>query len=392
MENSSGKYLHIVAFDVPFPANYGGVIDIFHKIRWLHQKGVHITLHCFEYGRGIQEELRQYCSQVYYYPRRTGIGANLSVRPYVVASRKHPDLLSNLVNDNHPILFEGLHTCSLINHPRLRNRLKIYRESNIEHHYYIHLAKAEKNLAKKFFFLTEALKLRLFQKKLQHADLILTVSQEDNRYLATHFPLKRVIYIPSFHANDTVSSAHGEGNYMLYHGKLSVSENYRAAQFLLTKVMKESDFPLVIAGMDPPKKLINLVKKHRNAKLIANPSQEEMDKLIAGAQVNLMFTFQATGLKLKLLNTLFNGRHCVANSKMLSGTHLEPACYVANSVKEIKTQAERLMKQPFAASDLQKRITLLAPFNNNQNIEKLILLIFDSKQNCNGDIKEQDFK
>ena len=26
------KYIHIVAFDVPFPANYGGVIDIYFKI------------------------------------------------------------------------------------------------------------------------------------------------------------------------------------------------------------------------------------------------------------------------------------------------------------------------------------------------------------------------
>ena len=48
MEN---KRLHIVAFDVPFPANYGGAIDVFYKLKALHQLGIRITLHCFEYGR-----------------------------------------------------------------------------------------------------------------------------------------------------------------------------------------------------------------------------------------------------------------------------------------------------------------------------------------------------
>ena len=27
MNNTSDKHLHIVSFDVPYPANYGGVID-----------------------------------------------------------------------------------------------------------------------------------------------------------------------------------------------------------------------------------------------------------------------------------------------------------------------------------------------------------------------------
>ena len=53
--------LHIVSFDVPFPPNYGGVVDVFYKIRALHKLGVKIHLHCFEYGRGEQKELDKYC-------------------------------------------------------------------------------------------------------------------------------------------------------------------------------------------------------------------------------------------------------------------------------------------------------------------------------------------
>ena len=42
--------LHIISLDIPFPANYGGVIDIFYKLKSLSNLGVEIILHCFEYG------------------------------------------------------------------------------------------------------------------------------------------------------------------------------------------------------------------------------------------------------------------------------------------------------------------------------------------------------
>ena len=36
------KKLHIVSFDVPFPPNYGGVIDVFYKLIELKKLGVEI--------------------------------------------------------------------------------------------------------------------------------------------------------------------------------------------------------------------------------------------------------------------------------------------------------------------------------------------------------------
>ncbi len=66
------KHLHIVCFDVPYPADYGGVIDVFYRIKAFHELGIKIHLHCFEYGRGKQIELEQYCIEVKYYKRNTG--------------------------------------------------------------------------------------------------------------------------------------------------------------------------------------------------------------------------------------------------------------------------------------------------------------------------------
>jgi hypothetical protein len=63
------KYLHIVCHDVPYPLDYGGVFDLFCKLKALKEAGVGIYLHCFEYGRGRQPELNKFCEEVYYYHR-----------------------------------------------------------------------------------------------------------------------------------------------------------------------------------------------------------------------------------------------------------------------------------------------------------------------------------
>jgi len=34
------------------------VFDLFYKIKTLHKLGIKIHLHCFEYGRGEQDELK----------------------------------------------------------------------------------------------------------------------------------------------------------------------------------------------------------------------------------------------------------------------------------------------------------------------------------------------
>ncbi|HAK10648.1 MAG TPA: mannosyltransferase, partial [Chitinophagaceae bacterium] len=45
------KHLHIIALNVPFPVDYGGVVDLFWKLPSLQAQGVNIHLHCFDYGR-----------------------------------------------------------------------------------------------------------------------------------------------------------------------------------------------------------------------------------------------------------------------------------------------------------------------------------------------------
>ncbi|HET8963521.1 MAG TPA: mannosyltransferase, partial [Chitinophagales bacterium] len=135
--------LHIISFNVPYPPDYGGVIDVYYKIKALHAAGVKIHLHTFIYGRKESIELESLCTSVKYYKRKPMWQGIFTNKPMIVDSRRSSALLQNLLKDNYPILFEGLHACYYLNDSKLSKRLKLVRMHNNEAEYYFSLAKRE---------------------------------------------------------------------------------------------------------------------------------------------------------------------------------------------------------------------------------------------------------
>lgn len=382
---SNLRHIHIVSFNVPYPPNYGGVIDVFYKIKALADLGIKVHLHTFHYGREETEKLNQLCEAVHYYPRQKFYQAIYSRVPYIVGSRQSDSLLSNLVEDEHPILFEGLHTCFYLSHPSIRNRFKIVRMHNIEWDYYNSLGKAERNFFRKFYFYAESKKLKEYEEVLKDADLILGISPNDADYLGERFP--NVAYLPAFHPHTKVLSQTGHGGYALYHGNLSVQENNQAAIYLTRKIFDDIDLPLIIAGRKPSSMLQQEVKQRTSFELIADPEDEQMSDLIANAHINILPTFQATGIKLKLINALFNGRYCVVNKAMVEKTGLQDLCYVSDSADEMKEMVRSLFDKEFTQTELeQRREKLETGFSNTANAKHLISLVWPAHIHTGAEI------
>lgn len=372
------KHIHIVSFDIPFPANYGGAIDVFHKIRCLHNSGINVILHCFEYGeRKPSKELENLCSKVYYYKRNMSFLNHFSTLPFNVKSRISNELKINLLKDSYPILFEVLHTCYLLSDADLKQRIKLFRHSNIEHDYFIELAKAEKSFFKKIYFNIEAVKLKWFEKSIANSSAILSVSKSDLNYFKNEFKQTPSYYLPSFHQYDAVKIANGVGNYILYHGNLAISENYNAAIWLIENVFCKLNYTIIIAGLNPPLLLINLIKKYPNIILKQNCSSLEMNDLITNAQIHCLYTSQETGLKLKLLNVLYSGRYVVANQKMLTGTDLANACIICNTSLEYINTLNDLMGKSVSDFFISQRNNVLVEMSNDKKTKLLISLLKD---------------
>ena len=171
--------------------------------------------------------------------------------------------------------------------------------------------------------------------------------------------------MPCFHANERITALPGQSDYILYHGKLSVVENERAVRYLVEQVFSKLPYRCVIAGMDPSPALRKAIAPYANISLMANPNQAEMDRLIHEAQIHMLITFQPTGLKLKLLNSLFAGRHILVNRAMLAGSGLDALCRIADTPEEMIAACHQLMQQPIDAQSLRQReFNLLPAFSN----------------------------
>jgi len=367
------KSIHIVSFTIPDPPNYGGAIDVFYRIVAFSKVGVKIHLHCFQYGRERSVVLEALCDKVTYYPRSLSVVYQFSPLPFIVKTRNSKLLLANLLKDDCPILFEGLHSCFFLNHPRLKERIKIVRCHNIEHDYYKGLAIKTSEWKEKIFFQAEAFKLKLFEKNLKHASYIAAISGTDEKYFHQHYG--HTFLMPPNHPSDNVSTRAGRGDYILYHGDLSVNENIEAAMFILKEIVPGIAGKFVFAGRNPAPELISAASKTDHVEIVANPSHLEMQELIANAHINLLPTFQATGFKLKLLNALFNGRFCVGSPELVSGTGLDEACSITKTNAGFRSLIQRLMDQDFTLEMISKRKVLMKNFTNSTIIVELLALI-----------------
>jgi hypothetical protein len=371
------KNLHIVCFDVPYPVLHGGMFDLYYKIKALKEKGIAIYLHCYDYGKGRQPELNKYCVEVHYYPRQLGWeGFSLTI-PYIVSSRTNSTLTQRLLENNYPILIEGIHSSFFVADKRFSTRKIFLRLHNVEYQYYHQLYTHSPWGFKKLYYWYESNCLQRYESAMAKRLPILAVSEKDKRTYQQKWGAMQVQYLPVFAGWQRIQIAAGKGNYCLYHGNLSIPENEKAAIWLLENIFNTLTIPFVIAGKNPSLKLERMVHQQSHTCLIANPAEDEMRDLVTKAQVNTLPAFSKTGIKLKLVNALFNGRHCVVNEAAVAETTLHSICHVANTAAHYKEMVEVLYHRVLLEEEIINRgKNLQAVYNDSENADALIAWIW----------------
>jgi hypothetical protein len=372
------KHLHIICLDVPYPANYGGVYDLFYKLPALQKQGVKIHLHCFDNGRGKQPELNKYCESVYYYERNTGHKGVSMKWPYIVCSRKNALLENNLLKDDFPILMEGIHCTAIANDTRFKKRKKFVRLHNVEYLYYRHLYWHSSSVFKKAYYWNESRLLKKYERQLVNkVTAFSTVTTKDAHIYKQQFSCSNIQYLPLFLPGWKIQSKAGMGAFCLYHGKLSVDENEYAATWLIEKIFSKIQIPLVIAGMNPSASLQRIAKAKAHTCIVANPSEKEMQDLIQKAQLHVLPSFNNTGIKIKLLNALYNGRHCLVNNSSIEGTGLEELCHIVNTEEAFRERVSQLYHETFSEAEVATRRNILDKlYDNEANAKKIVTWIW----------------
>jgi len=287
-------------------------------------------------------------------------------------------LENNLLKDKYPILMEGVHCTAITLDTRFDERKKFIRLHNVEYEYYMHLYRHSTSLFKKMYYWWESHLLKQYEQQLVKKGITFwSVTQKDAQVYKNEFKCDSIQYLPLFLPSWKIECKAGMGSFCLYHGKLSVDENEYAATWLIEKIFSKLEIPLVIAGMSPSSSLQNLAKENAQICIIANPSEKEMQDLIEKAQVHVLPSFNNTGIKIKLLNALYNGRHCLVNDQAIEGTGLEILCHVVNSANAFRERVAQLYYQPFSGQEVKARKNILTKlYDNEANAKQIVKWIW----------------
>jgi len=364
------KEIQIVSFDNPYPPNYGGVIDVFYKIKSFHDIGYKIHLHCFYDDRIQFEPLEKYCHKIYQYPKRKNILLLLSQKPYRNAIRNSKELIENIEKTMAPIIFEGLHsTTNLLGH-NLKNNCYL-RTHNIEHDYHLGLSKKTSNIFKKLFYSIEALKFKKYERIVNTFRAIITLSKKDNIYFSSKYNLKTHL-IPVFHGNTTIESKEGFGKFAFYHGDLRISDNIESALFLI-KIFSKTKYKLIIGGSVFPKKISKIIKTYKNIQFKNITNNYNLELLLREAHINISWSFQESGTKLKVFNSLYKGRHCIINKNIVDDKKIQSLCHMVKNENEILNTIDILFNKKFTLEDNRTRV--LMKYTTDQSIKKIVSIL-----------------
>lgn len=362
--------VHIVCLDAPAPADYGGAIDMYYKITALATAGKKVILHYFNYNKERGHEgLELYCAEINVYKRRSFISALPLSSPYIVRSRISSGLIERLNKDDHPVILEGIHCTGIL--PFLKQDRKIIvRIHNDEAVYYSHLAESESLFPKRLYLQQESRLLKRYQLQLSRNLSLACLSNKD----LAHFQdqgFTKVHFIPCFIPWQQLKNKTGRGNYCLYHGNMQINENEAAAIWLIKNIFSELTIPLVIAGKGISTRLEKTAAPHSHIQLEKNPSIQRLDKLIQDAHINVLPSMNETGVKLKLLHALIEGRFCISNFKAAWGSGIEDSVLTVEAITGWITAIAGMMNTDFTEAYRNERQKVLAVYNNRENAEKI---------------------
>lgn len=368
------KEIQIISFNYPYPPSYGGLIDVFYKIKALSESGVSIHLHCFveSIPDFIDDDLKKITSNIFFYQKRKNPFLFFSINPYSVEIRKSKELLKNIESIDAPVFFEGLQTSGIAKY--IKNKACYLRLHNNEEAYYKGLSQSEENFIKKLVYYLEGLKYKFYQKyNFGIFNTVFCLSQKE--FNEVNQKTANVSLIGIFHGNTHVQNIEGRGKYFLFHGDLSISDNRKALYTVIDVFKKLKEYTLTIASDKATSKIRKNIQNYKNVQIVPIKNQGNLNSLFYNAQANILLSYQKSGTKVKLFNTLFNSRFTIINDNITDDPNLIQFCHLIKSTNDLEKKIIEV-----ANTDYQdypdKQIVLENNYSDLAQAKKIVDTIF----------------
>jgi len=370
------KELHLISFNYPYPPSYGGIIDVYYKIKALSDLGIKIHLHCFvnNIPESLDAEIKNITENVFFYRKKKNPFSYFSIVPFAAAMRNSNSLFENLMKIKAPVLFEGLQTTQIIS--QLKNKgFKLYlRHHNNETEYYKGLSSSEKNIFKKIIYKIESLKYSGYQKKvLKEFETVFCLSEKEYNEVNSYSKNAELIHI--FHGNRFVKILGKKGNYFFFHGDLSISDNKKALDETINLFKNLPQYQLVVASdradNDIKKKISNIV----NIDLVPIETTENLHRLFENAHANILLSYQNSGTKVKLFNALYNSRFVIINQNITDDHALMDLCLFGSDMNQIRKLIIEAEKKDYNGNEYRSEV-LEKSYSDDAKAKKMAKIIF----------------
>ncbi|WP_433626436.1 hypothetical protein [Chryseobacterium cucumeris] len=331
--------LHLISFNYPYPPSYGGIIDVYYKIKALSDLGIKIHLHCFidQIPDKIDLEVKEITENVFFYKKKKNPLLYFSGTPFAAAIRDSETLLKNLEKIKAPILFEGLQTAFIIRFLRENDHKLYLRYHNNEKEYYKGLSVSEKNPFKKIIYKIESVKYSGYQKKLlKKFEAVFCLSEKEYNEVQTYSENAHLIHI--FHGNESVKELDQKGKYFLFHGDLTTADNKRALNETIDLFKTLPQYQLVVASDRASEDIKRKISTVENISLTPIQTTENLYRLLEDAHANILISYQNSGTKVKLFNTLYNSRFVIINGNITDDPVLTNLCLYGDDMSQIRQQ------------------------------------------------------
>lgn len=349
----TGKKALIATCDFPYPANHGGRVDTWWRIKLLCELGFMIDLVATVREQPLPEDVAHvsnYVRNIYICHRRRRLTDALTLTPWQIKSRYR--LKSIQLSDSYDmVLLDGHYVYSILGNPTLRASTRILRVHNNESVYFKELAGSVRNGWKKIYYLAESGKFLLLESKLRkQVKNMMFISKDEFEESVSRYPeLNSILVPPALPTNDLRKAPLTSRNVLLL-GSLFMANNQEAVQWYIQNVhplLSGLDgYQLIVAGNSGGGKLNwlhDLVDDKDNIEVVDTPPQTEPLYERSGAFVNPML--HGAGVKLKTIEAIQNGLPVVSTPVGNQGTGLEHGrdILVTDDPRQFALYIERLL-------------------------------------------------
>jgi hypothetical protein len=362
--------LHIITPNVPNRYAYNGSADIYWKIIAFQKLGINCILHIINRPSAIPESIRALSAHIFFYERTKGHASISFETPVNVNRLYNKRLMSKLMEDEFPILFDSIETTSYLKSSIIASRLHfIYLHKTNTIHFKIafklkhSLSYILENITKSFFYVSHNKKV--IQKAWVISDESPELAVKKYGILKNYEKMMPFIGIP-ISRNES-----GKGNYCMIHGDFSDSVTNVFTFWLLERIFQEMDIPFVVVGKNPSNQLEISAHKKLHTCLVADPTEKELIELISKSQLCIHLDHTDKFYNHAVIISLQHGRHVLK----VSENQLQEESDVH---EKLKNQIAQLFSKPFTEIDSSEREKELNELSQDELSAKRFKEIIDA--------------